>query len=1038
MERAKMLNEPQIQRMLDKLTQLEHTLEPYIFQKQAVLSMKAFPTRQEFYAPPSEELYRPVSAGDTWGGERSYCWFKGEYTVPEELAGKPLYLMPRLGGYEILLFVDGKPFGTYAYKICATGHGNHYCDLIRQNPAAGETIRIDLEAYAGTFVPGCFPFEEPNNTNFDYTYEQVEVCTKNQDIADFLFDLHVLNQLAACMDPYSFRRADVINCLTQVHQTVYYSPEHADESVWREALRQARAIMAPCLAAKNAESAPKCGLIGHSHMDTAWLWDISQTIKKCARTYSNQLSLMEQYPEYTFVQSSAYHSEMIRRHYPELFERIKEMVRAGRYEPNGGVYVECDCNITSGESMVRQFLWGQRFTREHFGYTADSFWLPDTFGYSAAIPQIMKGAGVDYFLTTKLSWNDTNTFPYETFLWEGIDGTEVLVHFNCTHNWPDPDALIGRTEGRGKVNSLQQKTVADERLISYGFGDGGGGPQFEMIEIARRCKDLDGCPKSEHTTVSAFMHKLEQDMVSPNRYAGELYLELHRGTLTNQHAIKRNNRKAEQAIHNAEFITVADAVLSQKEALADELHPLVETLLVNQFHDILPGTCIQSAHELSVKETSAVIEQADAITRSLVSGGNAGEWAAINTLSFPYDDLLLLPAEEGWVDTSLPQQEYTGMDGKRQVAVAGLPLPPYSSTRLAMGGHPAAAESPFRYENRRLTTPFAEIQFNEKGYMSSFIDRRNGRELVDGLPFNTFLLAEDVPSAWDNWDIDADLPMKFSDAAVLLEEEVVADGCVEFRFRRRYRLTSKSSIRQDMVFYAHTPRVDFETEIDWHDKRRFLKTAFDTSILSRTARHEIQFGYACKPTTRNNSTEQAMFEVVNHKYTDLSETRYGCAILNDCKYGISAEGGRLRLSLHKGGIRPDPRGDEGLHLCAYSFLPHDGAFSAESVIRPAYAFNYRPFLVQGGLSFDSLALVDASNVILETIKPCEDGGRAFIARLYEAEGTYVSTPVRFGFHAKKAALTNLLEEEQEVLSLTDDQVELSFHPFEIKTLRIEY
>ena len=1037
-----MLNQPQILRMLSKLKQLEETLDRYVFTEIGTLDVVKYETKERLSrAPADDSLFTPVAKGDFWGAERSYCWFKGQYTVPQEFDGKPLYIYPHFGSYESFLIVNGIPFGNFAYKISETDHGNHYCDLLRLEPKGGEVIDIEIEGYAGHHVIGTQPFETFPVPDYRYEFDRIGICTKNQDIADFIYDLRALNQLVECMDENSYRRADVINCLAKVHDVVYYSPEHTDEKVWRAALAEAREIMAPCLAVKNSESAPKVGLVGHSHMDTAWLWDIAETVKKCARTYANQLALMEEFPEYRFVQSSAYHLEMMRRHYPELFEKLREKIAEGRYEPNGGVWVECDCNITSGESMVRQFLWGQRYTDKYFNYRSDCFWLPDTFGYSAAIPQIMKGCGVDYFLTTKLSWNDTNKFPYETFVWEGIDGTDVLVHFNCTHVWPDPKTLIARVEGRGlSPDYVQQKTVSDSRLISYGQGDGGGGPMFEMIEMARRVKDLDGCPKAEHMSVSDFMKRLEKETVNPNVYSGELYLELHRGTLTNQHQIKRNNRLAETAIHNAEILTVADAVKNGKPASDEAIRPLLETLLVNQFHDILPGTCIQSAHEQSHRETTEIIEKAGAIAQNLIAGDGAeNKDTVVSLLPFERDDIFYLDAANGAVEACGcgKQQIVTDLDGKEVLAVSGLKIPAMGSVTLNRTGKAPEGASAFTYEGRKLTTPFAEVEFDERGYMASFIDRRNGRQLVNGLPFNTFLMAEDVPSAWDNWDIDADLQSKFKDCAELLSEEVVADGAVEFRIRRTYKLSELSTVRQDMIFYADDARVDFDTEMDWHDKRRFLKTAFDTSILARQARHEIQFGYAMKPTTRNNAIEQAMFEVVNHKYSDLSETQYGCAILNDCKYGISVEGGKMRLSLHKGGIRPDPRGDAGVHRVIYSFLPHMGGFNADTVIKPAYALNYRPLITKGAFELPKLLGIDAANVIIETIKPCEDSENAFIARLYEAEGTYANATVKAGFDVKKVEITNMLEEVQSEAAY-EDGVKLSFRPFEIKTVKFSY
>jgi alpha-mannosidase len=1040
-----MINESHINRMLVKLARYEQTLEPYIFTRIGAVDVKRFETDESLYQIPVDDgRYVVTTPGDSWGGERTYCWFKGQVRIPEQYRGQAVYINPVVGGYEALLWVDGAPYGTFATKIVQTGHGNHYCDLLVQQADPDRELDLVIEFYAGHYIIGTQPFETIRKTDFRYTFEGIYLCVKNQDIADFIYDLRTLNQLAEKLDPLSFRRADVINCLTEVHKTVWYAVEDTDENTWRPALARARELMTPVLAAKNAASAASAGIVGHSHMDTAWLWPVKETIKKCARTYSNQLSLMDQFPEYRFIQSSAYHSEMIRRNYPELFRAIQQRVAEGRYEPNGGVWVECDCNITSGESMVRQFLWGQKYTQQHFGYTSNCFWLPDTFGYSAAIPQIMKGCRVDYFLTTKISWNDTNRFPYETFYWTGIDGTSVLTHFNLSHCWVEPRTLIEQVEGRaGSRNYLQNKQVAKQRLISFGFGDGGGGPQFEMIEMAQRLKDLDGCAKVDYVSVGDFMRQLEREVIDPPAYKGELYLELHRGTLTNQHTIKRNNRKAELALHDLEFINVQRAVAQNAPASDQHIRPLLETLLVNQFHDILPGTCIAWAHDVSHQEMAELLARsAELIDGTFDTQADENAVTVLNTLAFERDDLIYLDCP-GKVpaDPSLQYQTVSDLHGRERLCVSGVRLPALGAVTIelqAAGTSPMLASSPIRLEGSILTTPFARVTFGENGAITSFFDTLAQRELRgSGLPLNSFLLAEDVPAAWDNWDVDADLQLKYQDCTHLVERSVVAQGTLQLRIRSTYRISDRSTLRQDMIFYANTPRVDFETLIDWHDRHRFLKVDFDTTVMSSSARYEIQFGHSQRPTTRNTSIEQAMFEVLNHKYTDLSEPRYGVAILNDCKYGISVEGSDLRLSLHKGGTRPDPRGDEGLHEMVYAFLPHLGGFNAENVVQPAYSLNVPPVVKAGRASIPSFASVDCSNVILETVKACEENQRAFILRLYEAEGSYTHAQLQMGMPVKSAELTNMLEETLETLP-ADEKLALTFRPFEIKTIKITY
>ncbi|WP_040952824.1 alpha-mannosidase [Gorillibacterium massiliense] len=1043
-----MLNDKQIDRMLSKLKRFETSLESLLFEAIGNVPMSKFHTDRQWHTIPDASLFEECRPGDRYQGEGTYCWFKGSYTVPEKYSGSTLYIRPKVEGYEAMLWVNGKPFGTFCSKIVVTGHGNHYCDLLKKKAKADETIEIALEYYAGHHVKGCMPFEDLGMASFDYEYSGVEICLMNDEVSDFLFDLKTLNQLAASLDPNSFRRAAVVNALTEVHKALYYSPDDVDVETFYAALRKASPYLKQMLEVKNSPSAPFAGLIGHSHMDTAWLWHRDETIKKCARTYSNQISLMERYPEYKFIQSSAYHTEMIRTHYPELFEDIREKVKEGRYEPNGAVWVECDCNLTSGESMIRQFLWGQRYTREHFGYTSNSFWLPDTFGYSAAIPQIMKGCGVDYFLTTKIGWNDTTVFPYQTFYWKGIDGTQVLTHFNRTHIWPDAESLIDFVvDGKQNKDPIPEKSVTDMRLLSYGFGDGGGGPQFEMIEMARRVQDLDGVPRSAHVTVGEFMKQLEQSVVNPSTHTGELYLQLHRGTLTNQHTIKRNNRKAEILLRDLEFITVLEAVKAGRVAADEGIRPLMETLLVNQFHDTLPGTSIPKAHDQCIEEMTELLQTGTKLLHERVTARPAANTiSVINTLSFDRKDVVYLSADEGWrVEGEYAQQSFEDLEGNHKLAVAGLALPAFGSVSLNLKegeagavGTGAAKISPFTYKGTSLETPFARVAFDSEGFIASFIDRRNGRELRgSGQPLNTFLMAEDVPHLWDNWDIDADIELKLAPAATLLSRSVVGNGAVEFRIRSEYRLSAKSSLKQDMVFFADSPEVRFETVMNWQDDHRLLKTAFGTTIHTDFVRQEVQFGYLRRPTTRNTNEEKAMFEVLNHKYSDLSENRYGVALLNDCKYGISVLDGEMRLTLHKGGTRPDYRGDKGVHACTYSFYPHDEGFGANSVIKPAYELNCPPLIVAGEADIQALARVEAENVIIETVKPCEDAERAFILRLYEAEGTYTRTKLSLDSRMQSAAITNMLEEPQEELG-GSSEAELVFRPFEIKTVRIAY
>lgn len=1038
-----MRTEKSVNQTLVKLKRLQSTLEQRIFRSVGTIGVRLYETAEPLHAVPAEGNFTALPQGGRWGGEGVYGWFRGSYTVPQELNGQTLYLYPRIGGYEATLWLDGKIHSNFANKILVGSHGNHYCNRFIKNAKAGQQVDIALEYYAFHDMPGTQPLTNESYEDYTYPIGPVEVCLRDDELMSFLFDLRTLTTLVDALPESSFRRADVLYSLTKVHSLIYYDPDKATDGEFRGAIQEVWPLVREQLQKKNGSTAPYVGLTGHSHMDTAWLWPISETVKKCARTYANQMNLMDEYPEYTFVQSSAYHSEWIRVHYPELFERIQKRVAEGRYEPNGGVWVECDCNLTGGEYLLRQFVWGQRFTQKYFNYQADAFWLPDTFGYSYAIPQIMLGCGVKYFLTTKMAWNDTNRFPYTSFYWQGLDGSRVLTHLNLTHQGPDPATLTEITAGGGMMNNpIEEKMVSDMRLFSYGKGDGGGGPEFEMIEMSRRLHDLEGVPRSSHTSVSSFMQRLEKEIHEPTLYAGELYLELHRGTLTNQHTIKRNNRLLEIALHDLELITVKDAVFRGKAADGETVWPLMNTLLVNQFHDILPGTCINSAHVQSIRETSTAIEAAREKTLALLAGNEESGFVTLhNTLSFDRCETVYLKAKTGMhIAGGYAQQRFTDLEGREMLAVLGVALPAFGSAVLNWeAGEIAQTQSCFHLEGETLQTPFATIRFNENGAMASFVDTKTGRELVEenGLPFNTFLMAEDVSAAWDNWDVDADLEDKLAPAGCLVSRDVVSAGPVEVRIRSVYQMTEKTTIMQDVVFSASTPIVTFDTVINWQDSHRFLKTAFDTSLFCDGVRNEIQFGFIRRSNHRSSAAEKARFETCNHKYSDLSEMGYGLAVLNDCKYGLSVREGSMRLSLHKGGERPDSQGDKGRHTCRYAILPHDGGFSAEAVVRPAYAFNYLPITKAGDCALPKLASIDLPNVIIETVKPCEDADNAYILRLYEATGAYSKATLSLGHEVRAIGITDMLEEVREVLPAAREAV-LTFKPFEIKTVRVAY
>lgn len=1048
------MNGMHIKKLLAKLKKIEEVYTELIFKPVSDVSMVYVEVKEQaLTAPLAEWDWKEAKKGTLWGGPWQYAWFRGSVTITESLAGQPIYVHAKTNGWETLFFVDNEARGLFNNPIEAANRGNHHTLRLTDHAHEGESFELAFEAYAGHPDGGASPYhlgdsELPHPPGFIRKFDGVSLMTCRQDVMDFVFDLRTLNQLVEVLPQDSFRRAAIINCLIEIFTGVVQMPYERQEDEWRPKLAELISIMKPLLERKNSQSSPKAGIIGHSHMDTAWMWTIDETIHKCARTYSNVLSLMDQYPEYMFMQSSVFHLELMRRHYPQIYQGIKAKVKEGRWEPNGGSWIESDCNLVSGESLIRQFIKGQMYTQEHLAYRSDTFWLPDTFGYSGAIPQIMKGCGMKYFLTTKLSWNDTNTFPYDTFNWVGIDGTEVLTHFNDIHCWPDAATLINKIYGTGPKdfrtvkNFIQHKHVNHMRLISYGFGDGGGGPQYDMLEAARRCEDLEGCPKAYHTSVSRFMDDLMAESHHVPKYVGELYFEGHRGTLTQMHEIKRNNRKAEIQLRDLEFFNVLQWI-GGKPSINHKIEALYETLLVNQFHDILPGTSIAKVHERAKNEMTQLIEEAKQMTRQLtrdfIEGGRC--LTIWNTLSWPRCGQLVVDAiDDGLVaeDDQIPIQCFEDIEGHKKWAIGNLDIPQMSALSIKLKQGLNNHESPFTYKGNSLETPTFIVEFDEQGFIELLIDKSNDRQLRSGtFPLNTFFMGEDVPEVWDNWDIDVDLQYKLKAQTQLLSETIVSDGPLQFRIRRSYRIGPKSKIDQDMVFYSDRSSIDFETIIDWKDPHHFLKVGFEVGILSDLAKHEIQFGHVQRTTHQNTGYDQAMFEVCNHKWTDLSESRYGVAILNDCKYGISVNGSDMQLSLHKGGTHPDPSGDVGKHKCTYTLLTHHSPFSVESVIRPAYELNIPVEQVEGLLRqpMRSLCKLSEPNIIIETVKMAEDG-LAFVIRMYEAERSATSVVLELGTEIAKVYETNMLEDHIKVLEVLGQSVRLEFRAFEIKTIKV--
>ena len=1027
-----------LQKYIDKTyKKYEDILELYAKKIFRVLSeaknVTAYETDEHLRVPPEKSLCTPIAPETRWGHEWGNLWLNTSFTIPNEANGQTVCVICEAEAKEILCFRNGKPAGIINSKNDFLG-GNHSVFFLSTPAKAGETFEVSFECYAGHTCLGCSPYDnyerdENTSDNCEHTYHGIYFAVMDTLYRDFCFDLSSVLQIARIQGG-NFSAVRAHECLMEAFPYLIGDLQSADEEELRESCQKIREIISPILEKhENSErSRAKVGVVGHSHMDTAWLWPAYETVRKCARTYSEVLNLMEIYPDYTFIQSSALHLDWMRKYYPDIFEGIKQRVAEGRYEPNGGVWVECDCNITGGEAMIRQFLYGQRFTQKYLNYTSDSFWLPDTFGYSASIPQIMQGAGVKYFYTTKLGWNDLNFFPIDSFIWRGIDKTDVITHLNSINSVPDPRHMEYAASG------IRDKHSNDRRLLAYGFGDGGGGPTYGMLEYLKRVRDIDGMPEIVPITISDFMKGLEERSGKLPLYDGELYLEFHRGTLTQMHEVKKNNRVAEFALADFELFNVLS-----NEPVHNKHEEWCKILLKNQFHDILPGTSIPSVYETAIPEMKQLISDTVSATKEYAKKltENGDDIISLyNPLSFARNDVITLNEStgiEGFVT-----QTYTDQDGNKKTALRlNNPIPAMESISVRKTA-PKKADSVFSCEGNVLITPIYRVTFDENGYISSLVDRRVEREIanVSGAPLGTLWFGEDMPTQYDNWEVEYDIFLKLKPVTKCISREVVSDGAVEYRIRTVYSFGRKSTATVDTVFYADSARIDYEIKLDWQERHSLMKAGFDVNIRSGFIKNEIQFGHIDRPTTRNNSIESALFEVCNHKWSDISETRYGVAILNDCKYGISCEESDMRLTLHRGGCRPDFKTDFGVHTMTYSLLPHIGAFDADTVVMPAYMLNRKPIITDGVLHTPKLFDISPANIICEAVKNAEDITGAYVLRLYECERSETNCKINI-LDGKRVFLTNLLEEKQEQLEISDGSVSLTFRPFEIKTLLVE-
>jgi alpha-mannosidase len=1077
----------QVRWTAQKIAQRLSLIEPLVYRQQRPLAPFRYITLSGPAEPPPVSLQ--VNDGDWavipphtyWGAWMTDFTLRSHFQIPTDwdpAAPVALYLpLGNSGDFshpEALAYIDGAP-----YAACDRHHQEI---LLPPQWRDGQSHLLALHGWTG--LGANIDLGEPGTKLFMRPCAVVQI---DQPTRDFIVTTRVALGIAASLDENEPAKGHLLNALDEAFKILeirepfgeaFYASVPAAHTALRTGIEKAGRPLDVSIVAS-----------GHAHIDVAWLWTLGQTRRKAGRTFHTVLRLMEQFPDYHFTQSQPQLYDYIQQDYPGLLEAIKERVAEGRWEPIGGMWVEADCNLSGSESLARQFLLGRTFFREHFGPQAESpvMWLPDVFGYAWNLPQLIKQAGLEYFFTIKIGWNQYNRLPFDSFWWQGLDGTRVLTHFSTT---PDPYGYGGSTynaeatpaQAIGTWIQFQQKEAQHVLLMAFGYGDGGGGPTREMLENIREMAAFPATPRIRPGSAGDFFRKLEAE--SGDRlpvWNGELYLELHRGTYTTQSRNKRANRKSEFLLHDAEFLaTLAGLLDPAYEYPAATLNKAWELVCLNQFHDIIPGSSINPVYVESLQQYAEVRERGAAVqdqALQVIAGRLNSDLLVVNPTSFNRADLAFWP---GQLTAGQTLRRANGEPIATQATTAGTwiaagELRPYSvlslfsvETRSASPQPSALVITPALLENSYL-----RVELNGAGDITRVYDKRNGREVLPaGAIANQFQAFEDRPKFWDAWDVDIFYDDKMWTADPAISVQVVEAGPLRATLEIKRRILN-SDYTQRLSLAYNSPRLDFDTTIAWGERHIFLKVAFPVDILSPSATFEIQWGNVQRPTHRNTSWDWARFETCAQKWVDLSEGDYGVSLLNDCKYGHDIQGNVLRLSLLRSPTLPDPEADQGEQRFAYSLLPHAGSWDEET-ISAAYALNdplivalrqrNTPVNYRGQVGAEehprelpgaggrqgtreqiistpptpnpqSLLATDHPNIVIETVKRAEDGN-GVIVRFYESQRQRGQVTLTAGFALSSAWQTNLLEENQAQLPTSGHDVTLYVKPYEIVTLRL--
>jgi alpha-mannosidase len=940
--------------------------------------------------------FRDAVLGDRFGPLWATYWFRVEATVPPEWAGERVDL-EWVSHSEATLWVDGRP----VQGLNSSPDGARVDAPVLDPAVGGERLDLRVElACNGKF--GALP--RPYASLEPVVLDRCRIARFDRRAWDLHHDFDVLRRL----------EADAANGLDESWAGELLAELNRFCNVWVEDDRSTwddgEAILKALLAHRNGSHVHELSAIGHAHIDTAWLWPLAETQRKMVRTFSSQTAYMDRYPEFRFACSQAQQYDWIRERSPDLYRRILTHAEAGRWVPVGGTWIEPDCNLPSGESLVRQFLHGQRFFERELGRRCREFWNPDVFGYNGQLPQIMRGAGIGRFLTQKLSWNRFNAPPHHTFIWEGIDGSEVLAHFPPADTY---NATAEVEELRRSARDYKDHDRSGRSLLVFGYGDGGGGPTPEMLETLRRVSDLQGVPRTTIVSPDEFFEAIEGQAADLPTIVGELYFEYHRGTYTTQAAVKRANRDGERALHDADLLSALATRLSGAEHPSGRLAELWQLLLLNQFHDILPGSSIALVYEDAARDHAAVRAGADAVADdALAVLGGAGEGRTpFNTIGFARAEVAAADPDGGlaWVEA-----------------------PAYGFG--AVGAAPGSVSATESADGVVLENGVLRAELGRDGLVRSLVEVGSGREVL-AAPGNVLQVYDDHPTAFDAWDVDPFHLETVADCPPATSCEVAAAGPVRAEVVLERPVGRASSMRQVVRLDAGARRLEFHCEVDWRESHTMLKVLFPVCVRSPYATYQMQFGHTERPTHYSTSHDLARYEVPGHRFADLSEHGFGVALLTDCKYGYSTYGNEMRISLLRAPTEPDPAADIGRHEFAYAVMPHAGGWREAGVVGEAARFETPLRWAPGAAEPRSFLSVDDPNLVLDTVKRAEDSD-ALVVRLYEAHGARGTARLRVGVPFVGAVSGNLLEDPGEPLQTDGDEIIVPYGPHEIVSVLV--